>query len=176
MKKKSFKGFCLNKKKGQMELLGIAVIVVFLALGIYFVVRFNILKEPGETKKIYTQSEIASNMLSALVATTAVDCGNIKMLELIIDCADYYSINGSNICRTANNKNATCEYMNYTISRIFNQTLDTWGKNYIFNITTEAGPVYSMKSQNCSGNKRAGQFFFPTGTRGLMLIELDVCD
>src|SRR3990167_7129515 len=141
----------INGKKSQMELLGMAVIVVFIALGIFFVVKFNILKQPSETKKVYTQSELAGNMLSALIETSAFDCPSFDMLDLMIDCADNYP-KGSIVCKEENSyKNMSCEYFNYTINYIFNSTLDTWSTKYVFNITTEATPVLGKRSSNCTG-------------------------
>ncbi|MBS3109202.1 hypothetical protein J4227_01610 [Candidatus Woesearchaeota archaeon] len=169
----------LKNKKAQMEILGIAVIVVFLALGIFFIVKFNILNEPESAKKVYTQSELASNTISAMLETTAADCSNLKLLDIIIDCADFYSSDGDIVCNTAGGvENRSCSYARHTMDYMLSSTLEYWEKNYVFNVTTLSGssvfPVYGRAYGKCAGEKRHGQFFFQTGT-GTMLVQLDVC-
>ncbi len=171
-------------KRGQMEILGMTVIVVFIALGIFFIVQYNLSKKPGETRKVYTQAEMSSNMASALITTTAKDCRHADFLDIMVDCADYYPI-GSIVCKTESiagvpYDNMSCEYLNYTLRYIFNQTLDTWHTSYQFNISTYQGSsiqaIYGLANGDCTGQKRSGQYFFETRTRGTMVIKLDICD
>ena len=166
-------------KKAQMEMLGIAVVVVFLALGIYFVVQFN-LNEPTESKNVYTQSELAYNTITAIITTNAADCPYWDLATLLIDCADYLDSGGQLVCKEENgHENKSCEYLNYTVRHIMNQSLDVWNKNYLLNVTTVNGlrleQVYSLSHGNCIGEKRASEYFLRTNVKGTMLIKLEMC-
>jgi hypothetical protein len=168
-------------RKSQMEILGIAVIVVFLALGIFFVVKFNVFSTPSGTRDVYTQSELSSSVVSAIISTTTPDCKNANVRQLLIDCAANFYYGGSIICKTEDDHdNLSCEYVNQTLNHLLNITLDSWSKNYIFNVTTALGTepqvVYSKVGGSCIGSRMASQFFFPTGTGGTLLLKLDVCD
>lgn len=169
-------------KKAQMELLGVAVIVVFLALGIYLVVKFNITQPQSNTKASYTSSQLSSNMISSIITTTTANCTNKDMLDILIDCADY-SPEGNIICidyvGPPSHQNKSCEYFNATMNQILNNTLDAWGQNYIFNITTVSGStieqVWGKSRGTCTGERKTGQYFFETNVKGTMLIRLDMC-
>jgi len=167
-------------KKAQMELLGVAVIVVFLALGIYLVVKFNITQPQSNTKASYTSSQLSSNMISSIITTTTANCTNKDMLDILIDCADYGPA-GSIICNENNvgYQNKSCEYFNATMNQSLNNTLDEWGQSYIFNVTTTAGSsiqqVWSKSMGNCTGERKTSSYPFPTNVKGTMLIRLDMC-
>jgi hypothetical protein len=170
----------LRSKKAQMEVLGITVIVVFLALGVFFMVRFNILKEPSQTKKVFTQNELAFNEISAIIKTTSEHCSNIDMLDLMIDCVDFYSSRGDIVCDSVGGVDIkSCEYMNHTVLKIFNETLGKWNQNYIFNITVLNGnrveSIYGIKAGHCAGERRSGQYYFESNSRGTVHLKLDIC-
>ena len=79
----------MKKKKSQMEIMGLVIIVILITLGLFFVVRFIITKQPSEIKKSYTQTEIAANILNSLLKTTSKDCYGMDVTQLLQDCAVY---------------------------------------------------------------------------------------
>ncbi len=74
------------KKRSQMEIMGIAIVVVIISIVILFVVRWGILKEPVQHKKEFAQSEIATNLVNTMLSTTT-GCKGMTFNELFQDCA-----------------------------------------------------------------------------------------
>lgn len=162
----------MKNKKSQMELLGLAIVIVLIAMGILFIIRFSVLKEPSETKKKYTFSELASNTVSAmLIANSGEECKNINIRDLLIDCAEHFSSNGSIICEDGNK---SCFYVREATRSIFNKTLDTWNRNYQLNVSTSSNTVLNSSRGSCLGERKSSLFFFET-LEGTLFIRLDVC-
>ncbi|MBI2651527.1 hypothetical protein HYX01_03585, partial [Candidatus Woesearchaeota archaeon] len=46
-------------KKAQMEIMGLTIVIVIIIIAVLFVIRFAFNKEPIETKKGYSQTELA---------------------------------------------------------------------------------------------------------------------
>ncbi len=175
-------GVNLKGKKAQMELLGVAVIVVFLSLGIFFVVKYNISQPISNTKQVYTQSELSSNTIGAMLTTTVQYCKNNVLADLMIDCAsDTTSNDGSKLCKDPRPgaTNTTCDEMKNVTSDIFNQTLDKWVKAYVYTVTITDGQtvnqIWNKTKGQCLGEKRSSQYFYSTKTLSTLLIKLDIC-
>ena len=64
----------MHKRKSQMEIMGLAIIILLLTLAMIFVVRFVILKGPSDIKKGFTQTELASNMVNTFLKSTSRNC------------------------------------------------------------------------------------------------------
>lgn len=168
-------------KRGQMELMGLAMVIVLISIGVLFVVKFNVLKEPADTKKDYSYSEIASNTLSAMLLSTSGDgCKNINIRDLLIDCTDnpydennVNDIEGGSI--ECNDGTESCFYAEYVINEILEKTLDEWGFNYNLDVSTALDNTLNMSRGDCSGERKSSLFFFETAGQGTMFIRLDVC-
>ncbi|MBI2151479.1 hypothetical protein HYU21_02000 [Candidatus Woesearchaeota archaeon] len=87
-----------GKKKGQMEIMGLVVIVILITLGLLFLVYFS---AKGEIeKKVFTRKGLALSTMSALMKTTVnpeLQCttsiGNDQPQlgeDILEDCAEYY--------------------------------------------------------------------------------------
>jgi hypothetical protein len=101
----------IKNKKSQFEILGLAIVIILITLGILFVIRFVVLKEPSKLRYDYTRTEMASNMLNTLLRTDT-DCKRKSMTELFQDCASYNRIE----CEYDGIPMNSCEYLNYTSS------------------------------------------------------------
>lgn len=153
-------------KKSQMELLGMAIVIVFISMGLLFIVRFSVLKEPEQTKKKYMHSELATNMLSALIQTdSAGECHNVKVRDLLIDCAERGTID----CYGQ----SSCIYVRSVIHDIFTETLGKMKVGYYFNASIRSATVAS-KGTKCTGERKTGLFFFNTDV-GNLFVRLDIC-
>ena len=77
-------------RKGQMEAMGLVVIVILITLGMLFLAQFA-LKEAGE-KKIFTRKGLAYSSMSAILKTTVnEECGQNQIpqigKDILEDCA-----------------------------------------------------------------------------------------
>jgi len=162
-------------KKAQMEIMGLAIIIILLALAMLFVVQFVILRQPSDIKKTFTHKELAANTVNTLLATTT-DCRELPISQLLEDCAD-----GGNIpCPTGN----SCSQAEEAIEQILAKTLDEWNKEYYMTVKvakdTIAGPFGNILKedipQQCPGEKITSSpcCILPTGA-GQMIINLDIC-
>lgn len=112
--------------------MGLIVIIILLAIGMLFTVNYMIKKKPSETKKSFTESQMAANIMSAILKTsTPLDsndplyCSKMDFTELLQECA------GFNMIR-CNNGMDSCEYANHSITKMLNSTLAKWKKPYRF--------------------------------------------
>jgi len=159
------------KKKSQIEIMGMAIVIILVALGILFVLRFVILKQPSELKKSFSQSQIASNTLNTLLKTTTVGCKNTDITELLSDCALYQG--GGIFC---DDGSTSCQFANKTIKKILNDTLAKWGNNYEFLAYT--GPdviITNIVNNGCPEEKESK--VFPISLYSVTLtVQLYICD
>jgi len=150
-----------------------AIVIVLISIGVLFILRFSVLKDPSETRKHYTYSELASTTLGAMIlANSGEECNNINIRDLLIDCTEYFESNGSIICADGNK---SCVYIEGAIRSIFNSTLNEWNRNYRFNASTSTRTIVNMSKGSCLGERRPQIFYFNTN-KGMLFIRLDICD
>ena len=154
-------------KKGQMEILGLAIVVVLLLLATVFVVRFVAFKKPTDFRKDFVSSEMASNMINTFIDTTAKDCSNTKMADLLRDCAQETGL----IC---NNGQGSCAYVESTATEIFSKTLHQWKTNYEFLAYVDRNSPLIELGNACLGQKKSKIYPIPL-TPGAMFVKLDIC-
>jgi len=161
----------MRKKKSQMEVMGLAIVVILLALSMIFVVRFVVLKKPAEFKKAFTQTELASNMLNTFLKTTSEDCNGLSMTELLQDCARGPTIT------CVSGTFSSCQYVTNTASSIFSDTLDSWNVDYSFTVYQELSPstLVIERGTACRGAKKSKTFVMPTTPGNPLIIKLDIC-
>jgi hypothetical protein len=162
-------------KKAQMEILGLAIVVVLIVLASLFVVRFVLLKEPDDFRGDFVQSQTASNMINTFLKTTAVDCSKISMTELLQDCA-----RGEGICclncydGDTLNDVYSCQFVQDAAAEVFSETLDVWKMKYYFlAYDDQTNPEIELGSA-CKGAKKSKTFPLPIDG-GTMFVKLDIC-
>jgi len=109
-------------RKSQMEILGIAIVVVLATLGLLFIVSYSITK-PKTIKQEFTTSATVENLLTTLMATTT-ECNGLDYADVLKGCAT-----GTVECGISK---SACQYANEIATAILENSLKVWGKSYYF--------------------------------------------
>lgn len=157
--------------KSQMEIMGLVIIMILLTLGLLLVVRFIILKPPSEVREIQVNSQMASNLLNALLQTTTT-CNNYPLRTLLQDCATRNEI----VC----DGEPSCRFANRTIFFILNKTLIAWHKPFNLSVSHTdndymRGGITFVNGQ-CTGDDQKEYKFSPVQAGGkTIMVELGIC-
>jgi len=149
-------------KKAQAEIMGLAIIVILIIIGMFFLIKFLTI-DTIDYKKQYTQAELVSNMITTFLRTTS-DCG-FSMTELLQDCNQDKSI----IC----NDESSCDYVSVTAQQIFMETLEKWNVDYEFKVFNDNDAIITL-GEKCVLDKKSKLFPIPTSS-GNLFVEMDVC-
>ncbi|MBU1705021.1 MAG: hypothetical protein KJ922_06680 [Nanoarchaeota archaeon] len=165
------------KKKAQMELMGLAIVVILISIAMLFVIRFVVLQKPAEYKKEFTQSQLASNLLNTLLKTTNPDCHDLTFTEVFQDCAR----NPSSPSVQCNRTHDSCRFLNESVRSILNKTLDDHFMLYEFSAKVNndyAIGVVPEIEERCTGGFKSKQFPIPVSASGTdtLFVKLNLCD
>ena len=164
------------KTKAQMEILGLAVVVVIMLAAAMIYLRLSATKKDIDYRKPFASSEIASNMINTFLDTTSKDCLQLSMTGLLQDCAQSTGL----VCDNGQN---SCDYLKETANEIFSKTLDRWKIKYEFMACTsfdfkiarcEPNSVLIGAGSRCIGEKEFKLFPIPVSS-GTMYAKLDLC-
>jgi len=156
--------------RSQVEIMGLIVIVILVAVALIFVLQFTITRS-APSIKTYSQAELAENMLTALRYTTT-DCNSLTISELFRKCVE----DESGYCP---NGDDYCEFVNRTVNYLFQETFEKWNRPYRLEATIP-NEFYFVKTPadprlQCKGERRsATHLMHAAGT--ILTIRLDVCD
>ncbi len=125
--------------KGQMEMVGLVVIVILITLGMLFLAQFAL--QEDHQKKIFTRKGLAYSTMSALLKTSiAENCAReaaqaqLPQLgkDILEDCALYVDTQegGSSLYRC--NNQHSCKFSQEYIEERLAETLGAWNKQYEF--------------------------------------------
>lgn len=157
-------------KRAQMEVMGLAIIVIIISISMLFIVSFFVLKKPATYKEEYTKTELASNMLSTLMRTTMDGCRGMSMEEIYASCARDPS-NPEISCNATHN---SCQFLNSTTRSLLNNTLGRWSMGYELHAIAR---TEILKIGRCPGAKKQKGYPIPIGAVGENLqVTLDICD
>jgi hypothetical protein len=158
----------MRKKKAQMEIMGLAMIIILLALAMLFVVRFVVLRPPEDIKKTFTYETLAQNTLNTMLLTTT-ECGDRPVLRLLIDCAE----GGFIQCPQSTN---SCTYSQDVIEEIITHTLEEWNKDYYLTIKIGDDDILLPFGSPCPGESTTSHpcCVLPTGY-GQLITTLEIC-
>ncbi|MEM4246721.1 MAG: hypothetical protein QXR48_00505 [Candidatus Woesearchaeota archaeon] len=157
----------MPRVKGQMEIMGLAIIIILVMLGLLFTVTW-LLKSPA-TKPVQKAKEsvLAANFLSTMLGTTT-ECNKRTVAELLRDCA---LTQGATKCGAL----TSCEYVHNVIEDILNSTMNVWRKDYYFHMTGSSS-VESIKfGRECKGEKEGKIAPLPVSPRFEIKLYLDIC-
>lgn len=156
-----------KNKKSQAEIVGLAIIVILITIGLLFFVKFGILNKKDDIKGSFIDSELANNMIDVLLKTTT-DCKGSDVSDLFQDCAAFNNID----CDGMN----SYEKLNETIDKIFSKTLEKWKKSYEFSAYRGSEQIMKRNYGNCNrySNRESKTYPIPTD-KGTLFITLDIC-
>jgi hypothetical protein len=156
-----------DTKRSQMEIMGLAIVVILFTIGMLFVVKLNIGKKPTGYKAEFTREQLVSNTLNALLNSNARDCSGMSISELLQDCGQ---VNPQVYC----NGVVSCQYVKNTAEEIFSKTLDKWNYKYHFLVYfPDEEPIIEL-GEKCIGDTKSETFPISTPTKPLNT-RLDLC-
>jgi len=183
----------LNQKKsrkGQMEIIGLVVIVILITLGLLFLTQFALKDGSDYNKKVFTQKGLAKSTANSLmkITITEPDClsqegstVNLRLdRDLLRDCAMHYptSLDSRYYCQQQH----SCDFLEAFISEMLEQTLGTWGKRYEFtaqlNGYGQIDTLISINAGTCNNREKDSSGKIPLRAEeiGLVESELIICD
>ena len=156
-------------KKGQMEIIGLAIVIIIILIGMAIAVRFMVFKKPENTRAGFVSAELASNTINTFLETTAADCLKSKMKDLIQDCAD-----GTE--RICGNGQGACDFVRSAADEIFTKTFRKWKTNYKFLVYTDPNlPFVNLESGCTASQEKVSETFFVPVTAATVSVRLDIC-
>ncbi len=117
-----------RRKNGQIEIMGLMIIVVILALALLFVIKVVFTEKETPESQAYVTSTLVEAFVNTLFQTTARCTGDVTIQDLLLDCARHPYSGGSITCTDGSGRDA-CTFANETIGQILQETLDVWGYN-----------------------------------------------
>jgi len=147
-----------------MEIMGLAIVVILITLGVLFAV--TVMRKPGsDIKKEYKAKTIATTYLDSLLGTTT-PCHRATFRELIQDCAQSAQIRCT--------EGRSCEYVSLKFEEIFNETFGVRKQKYDL-ILEGPGEVVDISTRTpCLGELTPGIQYIATRS-GTVTIRLNLC-
>jgi hypothetical protein len=121
-------------KKAQTEMLGIAIVVILISIGILFIVANALKSSTGtEQKREFSEKQLATNILGSILQTST-NCQNDRISTLMMDCGKPSvfrdcpddDVGGAHI----HYQGDVCQYLEDIIAAMLNQTMGKWNKKY----------------------------------------------
>jgi len=164
-------------KKSQMELLGLAIVIVLIILATIFVARFIVTKDKDSERKSYVDSEQALSTIKALISTNT-ECNGLTVSEIMSKC---FEGNSQVYCGGTLGSPNSCEYAKLQIEAMFAGTFDEWNRDYEFLFygqDSNSKNEIKLNEGECLGRSRkrreGSTYYLPTNL-GTANIELYIC-
>tara|TARA_Y100000031_G_C8180085_1_gene366009 strand:- start:91 stop:585 length:495 start_codon:yes stop_codon:yes gene_type:complete len=158
------------KRKGQMELMGLALIVVIMVIALFMAIVFLARSPPSTVKESFQYDQLATNFIVALLKTS--DC-DVTVEKLIQDCSLQQRITCGG--------ETSCDQVKSTIQEIKNNTLDEWGLYYNLVVDMPVDFEIIFASPECAEGQqvnRATEGFQPISlypSPGQATVTLSLC-
>jgi len=134
----------LKSRKAQMELIGIAVVMVLIILGVTFYLTLS-MKAPSKTHESFMRKELSQNIVDSIVKSRTT-CKELDFATVLEDCAKYQTARGSLECEPDGSVKS-CAYAEQAIGEILENVLGSRYMMYTFTATiTEVGNKTSIFS------------------------------
>jgi len=154
-------------KKAQTEAFGLAIVVILIFMGLFFVIKFQPKSAAQDERIKYTDQVIAQNMLTSILGLNTT-C-TLGMSDLIKDCYKSKTLGTDAwIC----DGKPSCEYVSKVSSNILKNTLEIWNKNYYFEIK---GTGIKKEYGTCLGEITPGSQPLPLSDGTSVEVILNIC-
>lgn len=151
----------------QMEIMGLALIVVLVAVGLLFLIALNIGKKPAKELSRYEQTKMANSFVLAFLKTSAC---NVSIENVVYDCFTTKTLNCPRFMDS-------CEFLKNTTDIILNRTIKQWG--YMYNLSfignsKTISVVYKgcNKTREAPGIQPLPLYPYP----GNVIVRLELCE
>jgi hypothetical protein len=145
--------------KAQMEMIGLAVVVILLALGIFFVTKFTLFREAPEQVPSFQRRQLVSSFTSTLLSSNA-GCDSATFTDLLEEMQNTFtSLNCGTDLRT---------HFIASTGKILNETLNNWGYTYKLEVRFDTDSVLDIVDEldnGCSTKPQSEFKLFPIPSR-----------
>ncbi|MBI4140580.1 hypothetical protein HY485_01950 [Candidatus Woesearchaeota archaeon] len=156
------------KNKAQMEIMGLAIIILLIGIGLLFALQYAL--KPTPTVQKTKESILAANLLTTLLNTNT-ECHKRMIKELLQDTA---------LGRPIDCPGTPHDFAKAKISFILDNSLKKWNKRYDFSIegsdaTKDITSSSTQRGKACTG-ERESKTHLLTITPGFDIsLKLDIC-
>ncbi len=156
----------IKNKKAQIEIMGIALVVVLITIGIVFVAKYSA-KEPTRTQEEFQRRELPKTIITSLVEVVST-CKDEKMGDVIQDCgtAKVLPCEGGD----------SCAYLHSTFKTILDDMLGQFEYEYQIRLLREGQADELIKATSDTFEEKCTTF--ETATQPMiqgLTLELMVC-
>lgn len=140
-------------KKGQIEIVGLMLILVIAGLVLAFTLTttFNS-EEQTSSSETFGEANMGKSFVQVITNTHIPACGQ-QYSALVKDCIRNGNLeeasDGDIIC----NGHQSCYYVNQTAHQILRKTLDKWGVSYYYHINQDGEELWNITNQGCDREK-----------------------
>jgi hypothetical protein len=157
IQKKNLHSFFINKKllknkKAQVEIVGLLIIVIMISIILLFALK-AMLDKKDSSQNEFIQRSLASSFIGSMLNTNSICTKDTHMDKVLIDCAKYPTMGGSNEFKCDNGMKS-CEFASIIIEDMLNKTLKEWKKSYEFKVKAPEGQlIEELNFTNTVGNE-----------------------
>ncbi len=156
-----------ENKRGQMEVFGLAFIVILISIGFFIFVSYKSQQKAENPQKEFTNDKVANDFILSILYVSVQNCEEYTVQDLIIDCARDHRIEcaGVNSCLAVNTSIYTMLNKTFMPKNV-NTKFRFWSEN-LYYPTGASTPIdlINITHLNCLANSRQGQ-------RGVAVISL----
>jgi hypothetical protein len=160
-----------RSRLGQIEVFGLAFIVILISIGFFIFVSFKAGQPKENPQKEFTNDKLANDFVLSILDVSVQGCEQYTVKDLIVDCARDHRICCGSIgaaCGEDIDEISSCIAVNKSIDTMLNRTFMTTRTKFRFyseNLYYKDRELLNITNLNCTSNSRQGQ-------RGIAVISL----
>lgn len=159
-----------SDKRAQMEILGLAIVMLIIFLAMFFMTKILTAKKPSQARQDFVTEQLALNMVSTFFGTSARECSRLTMTELLQDCAKGVEIKCEDLASSD-----SCKYFELTAKEILDKTLVIWNAKYHFFAYVDESSLLVELGEKCTGEITSSKPQPVPLNPGQVYLRLDIC-